>query len=256
MRLKDKVAIVTGAAQGIGYSIAELFVAEGATVYLADTNAAAVKIAADKLGSSAISEVCDVSKRSDCVGLVADVVKAEGHLDILVNNAGILRTGDVLEISEEDFDAVLGVNLKGAFLLSQAAGKVMVKQTSGGSIINMSSVNALLTIPNILPYNVSKGGLNQLTRVMAVSLAQRGVRVNGIGPGSIATEMLEKVMEDDAARNAILSRTPMGRTGSPAEIAKVALFLASEDSSYITGQIIYADGGRLGLNYTSPVPAD
>jgi len=118
----------------------------------------------------------------------------------------------------------------------------------------MSSVNAVLTIPNILPYNVSKGGLNQLTRVMAVALAQRGVRVNGIGPGSIATDMLEKVMEDDAARHAILSRTPMGRTGTPEEIARVALFLASEDSSYISGQIIYADGGRLGLNYTSPVP--
>ncbi|MCF8466622.1 MAG: SDR family oxidoreductase [Sneathiella sp.] len=254
MRLRDKVAIVTGAAQGIGYSIAAVFVEQGAIVYLADTNFAAAKTAAAKLGKKAVAKACDVSKKSECLKLVADVVKEQGHLDILVNNAGILRTGDVLEISEEDFDAVLGVNLKGAFLLSQAAGKVMVDQKTGGSIINMSSVNALLTIPNILPYNVSKGGLNQLTRVMAISLAQRGVRVNGIGPGSIATEMLEKVMEDEAARQTILSRTPMGRTGQPEEIANVALFLASEESSYITGQIIYADGGRLGLNYTSPVP--
>ena len=254
MRLKGKVAIVTGAAQGIGYSVADLFVREGATVYLADVNEEATAAAAEKLGAMAIAKNCDVSKKADCVQLVAEIVKEQGHLDVVVNNAGILRTGDVLEISEEDFDAVLGVNLKGAFLLSQAAGKVMVDQETGGSIINMSSVNALLTIPTILPYNVSKGGLNQLTRVMAVALAQKGVRVNGIGPGSIATEMLEKVMEDEAARNSILSRTPMGRTGTPEEIAKVALFLATDDSSYVTGQIIYADGGRLGLNYTSPVP--
>lgn len=255
MRLKNKVAIVTGAAQGIGFSVAELFLREGAVVYLADVNGDAVAAAAAKLGGSAVAKSCDVSEKAACNQLVEDVMKEQGHLDILVNNAGILRTGDVLEISEEDFDAVLGVNLKGAFLLSQVAGKVMVDQETGGSIINMSSVNALLTIPNILPYNVSKGGLNQLTRVMAVALAQKGVRVNGVGPGSIATEMLEKVMEDDAARHAILSRTPMGRTGTPEEIARVALFLASEDSSYVTGQIIYADGGRLGLNYTSPVPA-
>ncbi|MAZ01799.1 MAG: dehydrogenase [Sneathiella sp.] len=254
MRLKDKVAIVTGAAQGIGFGVAELFVREGAIVYLADVNGDAVAAAAKKLGDTAISKICDISQKAACVQLVADVVKEQGHLDILVNNAGILRTGDVLEISEEDFDAVLGVNLKGAFLLSQAAGKVMVDQETGGSIINMSSVNAILTIPSILPYNVSKGGLNQLTRVMAVALAQRGVRVNGVGPGSIATEMLEKVMEDEAARKGVLSRTPMGRAGTPEEIAKVALFLASDDSSYITGQIVYADGGRLGLNYTSPVP--
>ncbi|WP_339631201.1 SDR family oxidoreductase [uncultured Sneathiella sp.] len=254
MRLKDKVAIVTGAAQGIGFGVAELFVREGAIVYLADVNGDAAAAAAAKLGSSAIGKKCDISKKAACVQLVADVVAEQGHLDVLVNNAGILRTGDVLEISEEDYDAVLGVNLKGAFLLSQAAGKVMVEQEKGGSIVNMSSVNALLTIPSILPYNVSKGGLNQLTRVMGVALAQRGVRVNGVGPGSIATEMLEKVMEDEAARHGVLSRTPMGRTGTPEEIAKVVLFLASDDSSYVTGQIIYADGGRLGLNYTSPVP--
>ncbi|MCR9213790.1 MAG: SDR family oxidoreductase [Proteobacteria bacterium] len=254
MRLENKTAIITGAAQGIGYSIAELFVREGATVYIADTNTELADKAAETLGSSAIAMTFDVSKKDQCVKLVADVVEAEGHLDILVNNAGILRTGDVLEISEEDFDAVLAVNLKGVFLLSQAAAKVMVTQETGGSIINMSSVNALLTIPNILPYNVSKGGINQLTRVMAVSLAQQGVRVNGIGPGSIATDMLKNVMKDEAARHAILSRTPMGRTGRPDEIANIAMFLASEESSYITGEIIYADGGRLGLNYTSPVP--
>jgi NAD(P)-dependent dehydrogenase (short-subunit alcohol dehydrogenase family) len=123
----------------------------------------------------------------------------------------------------------------------------------GGCIINMSSVNAVLTIPSILPYNVAKGGLNQLTRVMAVALADRGVRVNAIGPGSILTEMLEQVMTDPKSRAAILSRTPMGRCGSVDEIARIAVFLASDDASYITGQCIYADGGRLPLNYTVPV---
>lgn len=254
MRLEGKIAIVTGGAQGIGYSIAQCFLEQGAIVYVADIDGLAAEAAASKLGGSAIASTIDVSKKVQCDDLVDKAKQEHGRVDILVNNAGILRTGDVLEISEEDFDAVLGVNLKGAFLLSQAAGKVMVEQESGGSIINMSSVNALLTIPNILPYNVSKGGLNQLTRVMAVSLAQRGVRVNAIGPGSIATDMLKQVMEDDAARHAILSRTPMGRVGEPDEIANVALFLATDESSYITGQVIYADGGRLGLNYTSPVP--
>jgi NAD(P)-dependent dehydrogenase (short-subunit alcohol dehydrogenase family) len=169
-----------------------------------------------------------------------------------VNNAGIVRAADVLEVSEEDFDTVLRVNLKGAFLVGQAAAREMVKQGSG-SIINMSSINAVMTIPNQLPYNVSKGGLNQLTRVMAVALASRGVRVNAIGPGSILTEMLKTVMSGEEARRTILSRTPMGRCGEVEEIAKVAVFLACDDSSYITGQVIYVDGGRLPLNYVVPV---
>lgn len=136
--------------------------------------------------------------------------------------------------------------------VAQAAAREMVKQ-GGGIIINMSSVNGIMTIPNQLPYNVSKGGLNQLTRVMAVSLANRGVRVNAIGPGSILTDMLKTVMSDDATRRAILSRTPMGRCGEVEEIARIAVFLASDDASYITGQVIYADGGRMALNYVVPV---
>lgn len=255
MRLKDKVALVTGAAQGIGKAIASTYIDEGAKVVIADIDGALGANVAAELGENASSIAIDVSTKAACDKLVDDVVAMHGRVDILVNNAGILRTGDVLEISEQDFDDVLGVNLRAPFLLSQAAGKVMVDQDAGGCIINMSSVNALLTIPSILPYNVAKGGLNQLTRVMAVALAQRGVRVNAIGPGSILTEMLEKVIEDEEARRAILSRTPMGRCGEPEEIARIAVFLASEDASYITGQVIYADGGRLGLNYTSPVSA-
>jgi glucose 1-dehydrogenase len=152
---------------------------------------------------------------------------------------------------------VLCVNLRGAFLLGQAAARLMVDRVKAGgpagTIINMSSVNAVFAIANQVPYSVSKGGIGQLTKVMALSLAPYGIRVNAIGPGSIMTGMLASVNNDPAARNRILSRTPLGRIGDPSEIASIAAFLASDDASYITGQTIYADGGRLPLNYVVPV---
>jgi NAD(P)-dependent dehydrogenase (short-subunit alcohol dehydrogenase family) len=252
MRLQDKVAVITGAAQGIGLGIAKRFAAEGAQVMMLDVKEDAGRHAAENI-SGARFFCTDISDKTVVDDTVDEIIADTGQIDICINNAGILRSGDVLEISEEDFDTVLSVNLKGAFLMSQAAGRHMVAG-GGGSIINMSSVNGVMTIPNILPYNVSKGGLDQLTRVMAVALADKGVRVNAIGPGSILTEMLQHVMTDDAKRRAILSRTPMGRCGDVDEIASIALFLASDDASYITGQCIYADGGRLALNYTVPVP--
>jgi glucose 1-dehydrogenase len=150
---------------------------------------------------------------------------------------------------------VLRVNLRGAFLCGQAAARQMLAQNPNASgvrgvIINMSSVNAVLAIANQVPYTVSKGALNQLTKVMALALAPKAVRVVGIGPGSIATEMLKNaVMTNEAARNRILSRTPLGRLGEPEEVARVAVFLASDDASYLTGTTVYPDGGRLGLNY-------
>ena len=251
MRLENKVAIITGAAQGIGFGIAEAFAEEGAKIVLADVNEKQGMAAAEKLKNAAFVG-CDVGNGEQAHRLVEQTVNHYGRVDVCVNNAGILRTGDVLEISEGDFDEVLRVNLKGPFLLSQAAARKMVDQ-GAGSIINMSSVNAVMTIPNILPYNVSKGGLNQLTRVMAIALAHHGVRVNAIGPGSIMTSMLEKVMVDDSARHKILSRTPLGRCGEVSEVAKIAVFLATDDSSYITGQCIYCDGGRMALNYVVPV---
>jgi len=252
MRLQDKIAVITGAAQGIGLGIAQRFAAEGAQVMMLDVNEdVGLRAAADILGAQFFGT--DISDKTAVDQTVDEIMAKSGRIDICVNNAGILRAGDVLEISEQDFDKVLSVNLKGAFLMSQATGRHMVAG-GGGSIINMSSVNGIMTIPNILPYNVSKGGLDQLTRVMAVALADKGVRVNAIGPGTIKTEMLQQVITDDAKRRAILSRTPMGRFGDIDEVASIALFLASDDASYITGQCIYADGGRLALNYTVPVP--
>ena len=254
MKLRDKVALVTGAAQGIGFACAQAFAAEGAKVMLVDLNEGAVQAAAAKVGKSAAGTACDVSKKSAVDRAVAATVEKFGRLDILVANAGIVHAAEFLDIDEADFDRVLAVNLKGVFLAGQAAARQMVKQGGGGSIINMSSVNAVLAIPNQVPYVVSKGAINQLTKVMAVALAKHGIRVNGIGPGTILTELAKTaVLGNKEAERKILSRTPMGRMGEPAEIAQVAVFLAGDGASYLTGQTIYPDGGRLALNYTVPV---
>src|SRR5262249_50019859 len=189
--------------------------------------------------------------------LVDETTKALAAVDVLVNNAGIVHGADFLDLAETDFDRVLRVNLKGAFLVGQLAARKMVEQVKAGrkagAIVNMASINATVTIANQVPYAVSKGGLLQLTRTMALALAPHGIRVNAIGPGSIMTEMLAAVATDIEAKRRLLSRTPLGRLGAPEEVAAVAAFLASDDASYITGEIIYVDGGRLPLNYTVPV---
>jgi glucose 1-dehydrogenase len=258
MRLAGKIALVTGAAQGIGLACARAFVREGAKVVLADTNAAEGRAAAQRLeaeGAAARFVACDVRRKSEVDAAVADAVSAFGRLDILVANAGIVHAADFLELDEADFDRVIAVNLKGAFLAGQAAARQMVRQGGGGAIVNMSSVNAVVAIPDQVPYVVSKGGINQLTRVMALSLARYAIRVNAIGPGTILTELAKTaVLGNPAAERKILSRTPLGRLGDPDEVARVAAFLASDDASYMTGQTIYPDGGRLALNYTVPVP--
>lgn len=259
MALDGKIAIVTGAAGGIGYAIAERFLREGARVLIADVDQAKGDKAEkdlSKLGSARFIRT-DVAKRLEVHNLVAAAIDAFGDIDVLVNNAGIVHGADFLDLKEEDFDRVLNINLKGSFLAGQAVARYMVDKVkrggAPGAIVNMSSVNAVFAIANQVPYSISKGGVNQLTKVMALSLAPFGIRVNAIGPGSIMTEMLASVNADPAAKNRILSRTPLGRIGEPSEIAAIAAFLASDDASYITGQTIYADGGRLPLNYTVPV---
>ncbi|SDR32558.1 glucose 1-dehydrogenase [Pseudovibrio sp. Tun.PSC04-5.I4] len=259
MKLDKKVAIVTGGAQGIGYAIAQRFLQDGAKVMLSDADekaGEAAQVALSEFGDVAFCH-CDVSVRLDVRNMVANTLDEFGDIDVLVNNAGVTASGDFLTLPEDEFDRVLQVNLKGAFLCSQAVARHMVEKIEEGgdpgSIINISSVNAVLAIPDQIPYTVSKGGLNQLTHVSAVALAKYGIRVNGIGPGSIETEMFKSVVRDPSKLATVLSRTPLGRLGKPAEVASIASFLASEDASYISGQTIYADGARLPLNYTVDV---
>jgi glucose 1-dehydrogenase len=258
MKFTDRVAIITGAAQGIGAATARAFAAEGAKVVVSDVNevggTALVKdIAAE--GGTALFCRADVAEPEDAKRLMQFALGHFGRLDVLVNNAGIVHAADFVDLAVEDFDRVMRVNLRGVFLCGQAAARQMLAQNpnavgSRGVIINMSSVNAVLAIANQVPYTVSKGGVNQLTKVMALSLAPKGIRVMGIGPGSIATELLKTaVLTNEAARARILSRTPLGRLGEPEEVAKIAVFLASDDASYLTGTTVYPDGGRLGLNY-------
>ncbi len=253
MRLEGKIAVVTGAAQGLGLAIAQRYVQEGATVMLSDINESAGQAAASALAMPFMA--ADVSRKGDVDKLIDRTVQDFGRIDIMVSNAGIINDPvDFLDLQEDDYDRVMAVNLKSQFLCGQAAARQMVKLGTQGVIINMSSVNARLAIPTLMPYAVSKAGSTQLTNVMAISLAEFGIRVVAIGPGTILTELAKNAaMKDDAARRRVLSRTPMRRTGDPSEIAGIAVFLATDDASYITGQTIYADGGRLGLNYTVPV---
>ncbi|MEM7506262.1 MAG: SDR family oxidoreductase [Pseudomonadota bacterium] len=256
MLLKGKTAIVTGAAGGLGRACAEAFLREGANVVISDVT--------DETGEATAAEIgctyqrCDVTQKNDVQALVDKAVALHGRLDIAVANAGIIHACDPLELDEADYDRVMAVNMKGVFFTGQLAARQMLKQNpdehgSKGSIINMSSYQAEGVIPEIAPYVISKGGIKQWTKALGIRLAQEGVRVNAIGPGSIATEMFKTVSSSPEKLRTIMSRTPMGRAGEPDEIGKVAVFLASDLASYMCGETIYVDGGRLGLNYTVPV---
>jgi NAD(P)-dependent dehydrogenase (short-subunit alcohol dehydrogenase family) len=252
MKSSDKVAIVTGATHGIGLACAQRLIQEGIRVMLVDVRPEGAACAA-ALGERARFFAADVSQKADVDAVIAATLAAFGRLDILVNNVGVTHAASFLDLCEDDFDRVMRINLKSMFLCGQAAAREMVRHNRG-CIINMSSVNAELAIPDQVPYVISKGAVNQLTRVMSLNLAPYGIRVNGIGPGTILTDHAKKTLAGSPeARHTILSRTPLGRCGEPEEVASIAAFLVSDDASYMTGQTLYVDGGRMALNYTVPV---
>jgi NAD(P)-dependent dehydrogenase (short-subunit alcohol dehydrogenase family) len=256
-RLEGKTAVITGAGQGIGRAIAERFIAEGAQVVIGDIDADLGRRTVSELGATRVAFVpCDVGEPAQCKALIARAVEIHGNLDICVNNAGINRNGDVLDMDVADFDAVMRVNVKGTFFVAQAAARAMVEAGTRGSIINLASVVALLAVPDQPAYCVSKAAVNGFTRMLAVTLADKGIRVNAIGPGTIKTDMSDAVLGyggDQSAFRRVMARTPLGRLGQVEEIAAVAAFLASDEAGYMTGQTIYPDGGRLALNHLMPM---
>lgn len=246
--MADRLALVTGGAQGIGYACAEALTEDGFRCILADIKTEKAEAAATALGGIAMA--CDMSDPGQ-IGAMFDTIAARhGPLHALVNNAGVAMAGNFLDYPLEDFRKVIDINLTGTFLASQRAAKAMIDAGIEGAIVNMSSVNAQVSIPSIPAYCASKGGVMQLTKAMALALAPHNIRVNAVGPGSIDTEMMAGVNASPEAFARAMSRTPLKRLGSAREIADVVAFLVSQKASYITGETIYVDGGRLALNYT------
>lgn len=244
------LALVTGAAQGIGYACAEALAEDGFRLILSDINAEGINKAAEALGEGTTAFVCDMGSTDQINKLFDTIEREHGPLSVLVNNAGIAIPGDFLETTIEQFKQVIDINLTGTFLASQRAARAMVEHKIEGSIINMSSINAVVAIPSIAAYCASKGGVMQLTKASALALAPHNIRVNAVGPGSIDTAMMAGVNSNPEAMQRVMSRTPLKRVGTAREIGDVVAFLASSKASYVTGETIYVDGGRLGMNYT------
>ncbi len=248
MKLQDKVAIVTGATKGIGVAVAQEYAREGAQVVLAGRTAELGEKVAEGIrqaGGDALFVTADVSQRADVERLVKAAVDRYGHIDIVVNNAGVNHSANFFDITDEDWDWVMSVDLKGAFMLSQSAARVMVSQGRPGAIINVSSVMAVLALADQVPYCAAKGAVNQMTKAMALSLIHKGIRVNAVGPGPVMTELMQRVVDNEAKHAVLMERLPIGYIASCEEIARVCVFLACDDSSYIIGQCIYPDGGRM-----------
>jgi len=243
------LALITGAAQGIGYACAEALKEDGHDVILSDINAEGVAAAGETLGAVA-AIACDMGDVAQIGAMFDRIAKEHGTLHALVNNAGVAMPGDFLDYDLESWERVIDINLRGVFVATQRAARVMVEHKIEGAIVNMSSINAQVAIPAIPAYCASKGGVMQLTKVASLALARHNIRVNAVGPGSIDTEMMAGVNANPEAFKVAMSRTPLGRAGSAREIGDVVAFLCSKKASYVTGETIYVDGGRLGLNYT------
>jgi len=236
MKLENKIAIITGSSAGIGLAIAERFIKEGAKVVFSDIN----EIDVSQFGDNVIFKKCDVSKSNEVDELVSACLEKFGGLDIMVNNAGIGTLADITNLSDEEWHRVIDINLSGVFYGARAASKVM-KQ--GGSIINMSSILGSVGFASAVAYCAAKGGVDQITKAGALDLSKKGIRINSIAPGFIKTNITKGLQEDETYSNFINSMTPMGRMGEVDDIAKAAVYLASDDSSYVTGLTLYVDGG-------------
>ncbi len=257
MKLENKVAIIAGGTKGIGLGIALEFVREGAMVVVGgttDKNGDAAVLEIEAAGGDGLFVNCDVSNLSDLDRIIERTIEHFGRLDIYVANAGINDAAKThyLYITPGQYDRIMDVNLKGMFFGGQKAAQQMIAQGDGGVIINMSSVNAYLALDSQFVYTVSKGGIQQLTKVQAVALAPYNIKVNAMAPGPIETDLMRRVGSDKQLMDTILSRTPIGRIGTPQECGRLAVFLASDDSNFIFGQSIFIDGGRGFQAYPTP----
>lgn len=253
MQHSDKIAVVTGAAQGIGLAIAQKLSAEGARVVLADINSERGEAEA-KLIKNAAFVHCDVGDEESAKQLIAHTVKEYGRIDLCVNNAAIVPMGTIFDVGVDNLDAALRINLRGAFIIAREAARNMVEQGSG-AIVNLSSVSASLASPGMIAYGMSKAGINMLTKALALTLAPHAIRVNAVAPGTVNTAAATELMANPAMAETVLSRTPLGRLADPAEIADVVSYLLSDQATYITGETIFVDGGRVGMNYAMPKKA-
>lgn len=250
---EKRTVIVTGGGKGIGRACAEKFAAAGDLVVLIDVDQSAGEATARELGRTGDVRFihADLSNEAAARAAIREAHGLAGRVDVLVNSAGIVSGAPVLDFTVEQFERVIRINLIASFICAQEAARFMVEQ-GRGAIINMSSINGQVAIPDQVAYCASKGAINQLTRSMALSMAPHNVRVNAVAPGTILTDMAREVLKSPESMAAMKSRTPLGRGAEPSEVASVVYFLASDEASYITGEILVIDGGRMALNYTMP----
>ncbi len=254
--VNDRVTLVSGGSRGIGAGIAKGFAERGARVIITGRDAETLKAAAEAMSSAENSvefEVCDVANVAQIREVVAKVHKDHGRIDTLINVAGVNRRKPVEDVTEEDYDFIVGINLKGAFLMAQEVGRVMIAQRKG-SQINIGSLNNYAPLTAVAPYAISKGGLLSMTRSLALEWGKYGVRVNGLAPGFILTDLTRKLWADPGMQAWAKTNTPLGRLGEPVDMVGTAVFLASDAAAFLTGQTIFVDGGMsAGINWPIPL---